>query len=42
MDVGRLGGGDEAVPLPLDDGNCIDCEDDRRKKGIEDGVKRLD
>lgn len=22
-------------------GTCIDCDDDRRKKGIEDGVRRL-
>lgn len=23
-------------------GTCIDCEDERRKNGIEDGVNRLD
>jgi len=42
LEVGKLGGGEEAWPLPPDDGSCIDCEDDRRKKGIEDGVSRLD
>lgn len=34
--------GDEEERVPFEGGSCIDWEDDRRKKGIEDGVNRFE
>lgn len=38
--AGIAGGDADFGPPP--GGTCIDCEDERRKKGIDDGVRRLD
>jgi len=34
--------GDEDVAIECNDGKCIDCDDERRKKGIDEGVRRFD
>ena len=34
--------GDEDVAIEFNDGKCIDCDDERRKKGIDEGVRRFD
>lgn len=34
--------GDDDAPGMIGGGICMDCDDDRRKKGMDEGVKRFD
>jgi hypothetical protein len=34
--------GDEDVAMEFDEGKCMDCDDERRKNGMDEGVRRFD
>ena len=40
--LSRVGDVAEIGPLAGGTGNCIDWDDERRKKGIDEGVRRFD